>query len=100
MENVDKTDVELVEFIRKAAIDGRYVDKLLDEPETAAQNLNIDLSSEALERLKTYDYQAHLANRSIGPTAAIIHVAIIAIIVLSKEDPGSLIIDKSGLAKL
>ena len=99
-DTVDQVDLELINYAKAVAKDGRYVQDFVNDPESPAKQLGISLSGDASGRLKTYGIKDLVNKGSGGQTLGVAHLAIVAIIVLTKTDPNELIIDKSGQFKL
>lgn len=96
---VDQTDIELINYAKAVAQDGRFVKEFVNDPQAPAANLGIALSQDAKDRLKVYGIK-DLVSKGGGQTLGVAHLAIVAIIVLTKTDPNQLILDKSGQFKI
>ncbi len=96
---VDQTDIELINYAKAVAQDGRFVKEFVNDPQAPATSLGIALSQDAKDRLNVYGIK-DLVSKDGGQTLGVAHLAIVAIIVLTKTDPNQLILDKSGQFKL
>lgn len=106
----DPTDREILGFFHKVADDGRFLQDWLVKPAEVSNELKVELSEAALERIVTGGALAAFGGRlgpnafaDIGVCVAVVtgaDVVIIAVVALSQREVNDIVIDRSGIAKI